>query len=205
MALGTWSLMHTGRVKLQLHGREQGHATWFHLQPDSVLPPGAHHLSLSTWLVEEHHSAAHGKGSGQFLRVRNLASGKTLDTQDFRVTLTWCYLALLLKEELLPPAAYPHPMQQHNCCCGHRENPARRWTQVKISLGGGKDKKAKQTTTATKQKHLFLSSLFWFSCAAVWVLALSLCRGRSHVEKKIDGRRSKWNNFFWWWCRSASA
>lgn len=56
--------------------------------------------------------------------LRNLSSGKTFEGHGFRVTLTWCYLDLSLKAEVLIPAAYSDPVQQHKSYCGQKQSPA---------------------------------------------------------------------------------
>lgn len=139
--------------------------------------------------MEECHSTAQGyaHGKSNFSVLGTWPQGRTFENQGFRVTLTCCHPALSLKEEVLPPAAYSHPLQQHKSYCGHREHPAGRWNQVKINLGekGGGGGKAKHANNC-KPKTPFPRFLYLMHCACT-----ELVQGKEQcVEKEINGERS---------------
>lgn len=137
--------VHTYRVKLQLSSRE-GYTTCSHLQTALVLCPvlTSCFWVLSWWNVVPLLRVMLIARVPDHFCVRNLSSGRTFEGHGFRVTLTWCYLALSLKAEVLIPAGYSDPVQQHKSYCGHKQNPA-------------------ETQLMQTKKLSFLR--FWSSCA----------------------------------------
>lgn len=117
---GDMMTIHTWRVKLQLCSRKD--------TPRALTYKLPVHIScfwvLSCWnVVPLLRFMLVARAPDNFC-VRNLSSGKTFEGHGFRVTLPWCYLALSLKAEVLIPAGYSDPVQQHKNYCGHKQNPA---------------------------------------------------------------------------------